>query len=109
MSTGATALAALVGLAWVPVLIKFFRAWRERKNPISLAICGVIALCIYLDIMGAHRFFGTSVGWIATAIIVANAVVCGFFYLSFQWSKKMFPDARGDKQPAQKRKGSGTA
>src|SRR3990172_12157880 len=40
--------ALVIALAWVPVLIRFFRSWQARKNPISLAICILVTLAVYL-------------------------------------------------------------
>lgn len=86
---------ALAG-AWIPVLLKFIRAWRARRNPVSLAICGVILLSIYSNIVviAVYAFSGNP-SWAAIATHVFNGLVCVNFYLSFMWARKRFPDSRG--------------
>lgn len=86
-----TALAA----AWIPILIKFVRAWRARGNPVSLAICGIILLSIYSNILviAVYAYDGNP-RWAAYATHVFNGLVCANFYLAFVWSNRRFPDAR---------------
>ncbi len=89
-------LSVFLAVAWVPLLLKFVRAWRARRNPVSLAICGVILLSIYSNIItvAVEAFDGSK----TTAAIVThgfNALVCMNFYFAFALSKRKFPDARG--------------
>lgn len=87
MSVALLVLSFVLALAWLPILVKFFRNWRGRANPISLAICFIIAFAIYICIV---PFFGQDVDPLTSAIVIqaVNAVTCLFFHISFGWAKK---------------------
>lgn len=93
MSNVITCLAVVVAAGWLPVLAKFFSAWRSRKNPISLAICGVIAFCIYID-AAVVLFLNAGIEWTVAVLVGLNAIGCLHFYLSFWWARKRFGDER---------------
>jgi hypothetical protein len=88
-------LSALLVLGWLPIFLQFLKNWRGRGNPISLAICFVVAFAIYLGLvplLGA----ATDPESAALAIQVANAVTCGFFHAANGWSKrKWVPNETG--------------
>jgi 4-amino-4-deoxy-L-arabinose transferase-like glycosyltransferase len=90
-----TLVAALSAIAWVPILIKFLRAWLTRRNPVSLAICLVIAFIIYTDVitLSVYAFSGNPT-WSFAAICGLNMVVCCNFYFSIRWADKTFRDKR---------------
>lgn len=81
------ALSALLALGWLPILFKFFRNWRERNNPISLAICFAIAFTVYLCLI---PFLGNVSDPVVTGLAIqgANAATCAFFHISFGWAKR---------------------
>ena len=86
---------AVLTLVWVPILLRFVRAWQARHNPISLAICGIILLSIYSNILTiAVYLYESEPAWAAYATHSFNALICLNFYLAFLWSNKKFPDSR---------------
>ena len=78
---------SILVLAWIPILVKFFRNWRARANPISLAICFAVAYAIYICMV---PFFGEGQDpFVVDSVVVGvNAVTCLFFHASFGWAKK---------------------
>lgn len=84
-----------LALAWVPLLIRFLRGWRSRRNPVSLAICATITALIYGNITTALTAMGQG-AWetVRMLTIAVNVFVVLNFYLSFHWSGQRFPDAR---------------
>lgn len=93
MSVALLCLSSILALAWLPILIKFFRNWRGRANPISLAICFIIAFAIYICIV---PFFETQDPLVMALVVqIVNAVTCLFFHISFGWAKKRWtPDGQ---------------
>lgn len=86
-------LSALLALGWLPILFQFFRNWRQRNNPISLAICFAIAFTVYLCLV---PFLGNVSDPVVTGLAIqgANAVTCAFFHISFGWAKRRWtPDS----------------
>jgi hypothetical protein len=91
-----TLVAVLSIVAWVPVISRFFNAWRRRRNPISLAICLVLGLLIYTCIIIIENVEGEVAPlWLWIGFLGFNALVCFNFYVSFWWSSRRFPDRRG--------------
>jgi hypothetical protein len=84
-----------LSVAWVPLLVRFLRGWRSRRNPVSLAICATISALIYGNVTTALTAMGQG-AWetVRTLTIAVNAFVVLNFYLSFHWSGQRFPDAR---------------
>lgn len=85
------AAALVVALAWIPVLLRFFRSWRERANPISLAICVLVAEAIYLPVYAAIVL---PPSWPLVTIAFVGGIACGSFYIAFWWAKRRFQDGR---------------
>lgn len=86
---------AVLAFAWVPLLVRFLRGWRNRKNPVSLAICATISALIYGNITTALTAMGQGTWETVRMLTVAvNVFVVVNFYLSFHWSQQRFPDAR---------------
>lgn len=88
------AIVALVqGAAWLPVVIRFMRNWRSRKNPESMAIMFLASLA---------SFFGAVPYWLKShasgvlplILAAANAIVCVSFYVAFIWARNRFQDER---------------
>lgn len=84
-----------LALAWVPLLLRFLRGWRNRRNPVSLAICATISAAIYGNVTTTLLAIGQG-AWETVRIltVAVNAFVVLNFYLSFYWSAQRFPDAR---------------
>ncbi len=87
MATVLLCLSALLALGWLPILFQFYKNWRNRNNPISLAICFAIAFTVYLCLV---PFLGDGSDPIVTALSIqgANAATCAFFHISFGWAKR---------------------
>jgi len=86
MSVALMCLAVVLAIAWLPILIKFFRNWRNRANPISLAICFVVAFAMYTCLI--PMVGGSDPQVTALVVQIVNAVTCLFFHVSFGWAKK---------------------
>jgi uncharacterized membrane protein len=83
-----------VSLLWIPVLLFFFKNWRTRNNPISMAICGMVLFVIYSDaLIWAAALLHSEVPF----YVMQTAEICSimFFYLSLRWAKKRFGPSMG--------------
>jgi len=85
--------ALVIALAWLPVLIKFFRSWRERTNPVSLAICVLVGSSIYLPVYAALLL---PASWPLATFLAVDGLACSSFYAAFWWTRKRFHDSRSD-------------
>ncbi len=95
------ALSVALAAAWVPILLKFIRSWRARRNPVSLAICGAILLSIYSNILAIAVFaFDGNATTAAIATHVFNGMVCVNFYFAFLWASRKFSDDRRPPAPS---------
>ncbi len=80
---------------WTPILIKFYRSWSSRRNPVSLAICASITLIMWTSLAGM---------WVVTGkidpstLILATAGMSGmvavYVHVAFYLSKVRFNDQR---------------
>lgn len=85
---------ALVG-AWTPLLVSFFKAWRERKNPVSLAICLTIFLSAFTNVYLVIALFDkTPETWQAIGYGLCSAAVVIYFYVARHCAAKTFSDVR---------------
>lgn len=84
-----------LAVAWAPLFKRFLRGWRNRKNPVSLAICALISLIMYTNVMTALLALDPG-NW--QTVRVLDLLFGGFvvvnFYASFRWSNQRFPNAR---------------
>lgn len=80
-----------MALAWIPVLLRFFRSWRERNNPISMAICVLILFALYLPVYISYAF---TLSWQTATIVALDIITCITFYVSFFFAARRFPDTR---------------
>ena len=83
----------VAALIWVPIFAHFFQAWRRRKNPISLAICGIVVSVVHDVVM---RPFERDVDpdvvfWTALVARVAAAL---FFYAACRRARARFSSDR---------------
>lgn len=85
----------LLAVAWLPLAWRFFRGWRNRKNPVSLAICAAISLSSYANILLALTLLGqASWAFFTFATRVFDLIVVANFYVAFHWSNTRFPNTR---------------
>ena len=84
-----------IALLWLPILFKFIRAWHERRNPISLAICGLILFVMYRNVIRTLAdVYNYSPLLENTMVTGTHLLVCLNFYLAFYFTRRRFPDAR---------------
>lgn len=93
------ALAGAAVLLWVPILLKFYRNWIRRGNPISLAICSAVLLLMWIAIAGMWDISGQIrrevISYVSTA---CSALVAVYANLTFYWARKKFDDNRQKKE-----------
>ena len=95
MTNALTVALVLLAIAWLPLAGRFLRGWRNRKNPVSLAICAAICLSSYTNlIMALMLTSDASWEFFVVATRVFNLIVIVNFYVAFHWSKRRFPDTR---------------
>jgi len=84
-----------LAVAWIPLFLRFLRGWKNRKNPVSLAICATISFLIYVNVMTATVALKLG-DWQTVRILnlFFDGLVVVNFYVSFHWSNQRFPDAR---------------
>jgi hypothetical protein len=87
------ALAGIAVCAWAPILIRFYRNWKRRQNPISLAICSAITLLMWLAVAGIWEVSGDVraevVSFVSTGVSI---VVAGYANFTFYLAAKKFDD-----------------
>jgi hypothetical protein len=81
----------VIALAWIPVFLRFLRSWRTRGNPISLAICALIMLALYIPVYLATAFPDS---WPRLTVITLDGISCVTFYVTFRYASRKFPDTR---------------
>jgi len=92
-TTVVVAVTAVLAILWIPIGIHFWRAWRNRGAPLSLAICGLIAFQVYLN-SGTWLFLNNDPLWVGTIIAIGNVLILFNFYFCFRWQGKRFRDDR---------------
>lgn len=87
--------ALMLAIAWVPLALKFQRSWRGRKNPVSLAICLVVLLFIYSNLVFTLAVTGQTT-WRFYAVATRSFEVAAIvnFYIAFRWSDARFGGTR---------------
>lgn len=96
-------IAVLSIIFWVPIMLRFYKAWTNRNNPVSLAICAMIALIVWSTIAQVWALTDDiEPVQIILVVTVMSAVVGLYSHLAFYWSKKRFPDARSQANSASK-------
>lgn len=81
-----------IALLWLPIAIRFFKAWRLRRNPLSLAITWMMLVASYLHTMVAMD--ETSAVLRSGIGVGLSAAACINFYLAFRWSAYKFRGQR---------------
>ena len=89
------ALATVAVVLWASILVKFYKNWVKRHNPISLSICAAVALLIWLAIAGIWDVSGTIKTELVTFASTGISVVVGFYAnFTFYLAKKKFKESR---------------
>lgn len=83
--------ALVVALAWLPVLLRFVRSWRARGNPISLAICVLVLMALYVPPYLASTL---SRSWPVATVVAIDVIACSTFYAAIYYASRKFPDTR---------------
>lgn len=84
-----------IALFWLPITLRFYKAWRLRQNPISLAIAWLTMVVSYAHmIVGFDRAGGIPPIWILSLSVGLSATACANFYFAFFWAKKKFLSGR---------------
>ena len=89
------AVTAFLAVAWIPVGIYFWRSWRRRGAPLSLAICGLVGFQVYLN-GGTWLFLQNDQRWVGLMLALGDTLILSNFYLCFRWQRKRFPNARSN-------------
>jgi len=84
--------ALVVALAWLPVLLRFFRSWQARGNPISLAICVLVLMALYVPPYLASTLPRS---WPVATVVAIDVITCMTFYVTIYYASRKFPDTRG--------------
>jgi len=86
---------SVLAASWLPLALRFSRGWKNRRNPVSLAICAAALLFSYTNVLFALALLGeTTWRFFAVATHVFDVVVVVNFYIAFKWSDRKFVDAR---------------
>lgn len=88
--------ALVVALAWLPVLLRFIRSWRARGNPISLAICVLVLMALYVPPYLASTLPRS---WPVATVVAIDFIACSTFYVTIYYASRKFPDTRGPSTP----------
>lgn len=82
-------------LCWIPILLRFYRSWVRRSNPISLGICATIILLIWRSAAGVWEITGTVDVEIVLLVSTALSLVVGAYcHLAFRLAERLFDDPR---------------
>lgn len=91
--------ALTVACAWIPVFLRFLRSWRTRGNPISLAICALVMLALYVPVFAVLEI---SASWPLATVIAIDGITCATFYVTVHVASRKFPDVRGTRSDTPK-------
>lgn len=86
-----------LALAWIPVGLFFWKSWRTRRSPLSLAICALVGYPVFTN-LSTFVFLSEPVASSVAGMIVANFVLLLNFFLCFRLQKR-FPDQRRSDKP----------
>ena len=97
MVTSYLVLAGIAVCAWAPILIRFYRNWQHRHNPISLAICSAVALLMWLAIADIWEITGDVKGEIVSFVSTGVSLVVALYAnYTFHIAAKKFDEKRED-------------
>lgn len=83
--------ALVCALGWLPVLLRFFRSWRARGNPISLAICVLVIYALYMPVYMTSTL---KVSWPLATLVATDLIACLTFYATIYYAAQKFPETR---------------
>ena len=90
------ALAVIAVGAWSPILIRFYRNWQHRHNPVSLAICLVVSLVMWFAIADIWEISGdVSPEVISFASTSVSIIVAIYANIAFYLAAKKFDQRKG--------------
>jgi len=93
--TAARILGVLVALGWSPVALHFVRSFLRRRNPISLAIAGVVFLLAFSGLLPLWLNGKTARGpELLLGLYVLQVIACVSFHLTLWWSARYFASER---------------
>ena len=88
--------AGIAVILWLPILLKFYKSWLGRHNPVSLAICALILLLVWSSVAGAWLVTGSLDADVVILVSSGlSAMVAAFSHVAFYWSEKRFSGERG--------------
>ncbi len=91
-------IAAVLAVAWVPVGVHFWRSWKNRGSPLSLAILALIGYPIFIN--ASTAIFLTEAEITTLLILIGtNLLLLLNFVMCFRWQKERFPNARSNTSP----------
>lgn len=88
---------AVLAALWVPIGLHFWKAWRLRGVPLSLAICGLVGFQVYLN-SGTWLFLGNDPLWVASVVAGVNLLILVNFYACLKWQNRRFMGTRRKSQ-----------
>lgn len=97
MTLAITIIGILVAIGWLPVFRHFWKSWRARSNPISLAICGLIGFMMYINV-AVYILIKNDPVWSASIVGAVNVVVLINFYMCMRWAHRLFPELKTGKR-----------
>lgn len=95
MSFALPVLSIVLAVAWIPLAFRFKRGWKNRRNPVSLAICAAVLLFSYRNALTSLALIDeTTWSFVTIATHVFEVIVVINFYFAFRWSDAKFAEAR---------------
>ena len=88
MHAWATVGLVVVAAGWLPIIAYFLRNYRDRRNPISLAMCGTFSVLIYSDVVATFWHGSVDRDWAALTVRGLELLSMILFYLSLHWAKR---------------------
>lgn len=84
-------------LLWIPILLRFYKSWLGRHNPVSLAIFSAILLLVWSSVAGAWLVIGDlDAGIVVLVSAMMSSIVAVFSHVAFYWSDNKFSNQRMD-------------
>jgi hypothetical protein len=89
--------AIALAIAWLPIFMHFFRAWRGRRDPVSLAICLLVAFVSWGSAIPYWIVTNNDAQSLVFLILVFDLIICVTFYISLRAArKKLETTVKGD-------------
>ena len=88
------AAALILSLAWVPIVLRFYRQWKARKNPVSLGIFLSMITIAYGDVVLVMFYHGLDLTFGRAIWISVQFLSCTYFYVAFWISDTRYKGTR---------------